>query len=119
MMLLAKWVMSLACRPATVDCLDDDQQMIGIPSTLSLPHCEITNTMFFVVVCPIAKVGGRKAPPFENLRLSSQLGKGMRLPPSFALCSRVTQTFYGHAGLACLQKVVRASVNAGSLPNCI
>lgn len=51
--------------------------MIGIPSTVSLPQCEITNSMFFVVVCPVTKVGGRKAPPFENLRLSSQLGKGM------------------------------------------
>ena len=62
-----------------MDCLDGDQQMIGIPTTVSLPHCEVTNTMFFVVVCPITRVGGRKAPPFENLKLSSQLGKGVQL----------------------------------------
>ena len=68
-----------ACRPATSDCLDDDQPMIGIPTSVSLPDCKITNSMFFVVVCPVTKVGGRKAPPFENLRLSSQLGKGMQL----------------------------------------
>ncbi|CAL5218358.1 g20 [Coccomyxa viridis] len=67
---------NLIFRPATVDCLDDDHQMIGIPTTVSLLKCEITNSMFFVVVCPISRVGGRKAPPFENLKLSSQLGKG-------------------------------------------
>ncbi len=64
--------------------------MIGIPTSVSLPQCEVTNTMFFVVVCPISRVGGRKAPPFENLKLSSQLGKGVQLQhpltyPSFDL----------------------------------
>jgi len=70
------WHGDVACRPAATDSLDDDQQMIGIPSNVSLPACEATNSMFFVIVCPVGRVGSRKQPPFRDLRLSSQLGKG-------------------------------------------
>ena len=72
-----------ACRPATSHCLDEDQQMIGVPSTTSLPGCPATGSMFFVVVCPINRTGGPRRLPFNNLKLSSQLGKGALTNPCF------------------------------------
>lgn len=65
--------------------------MIGIPPTVSLPSCEMTNSLFFVVVCPMGKGGSQKQAPFENLRLSSQLGRGV-VP--FSLCNHQNQALY-------------------------
>ena len=64
------------CRPATADFLDDDQQPIGVPSTLSLLHSSLTDSMFFVVVCPANRTASRKQLPFQNLKLNCLLGKG-------------------------------------------
>ncbi len=74
--MLVTWHDDVACRPATTDSLDEDQQMIGIPSSVALPHSEATDSMFFVLVCPAGKIGGQKALPFDNLTMRSQLGKG-------------------------------------------
>ena len=50
--------------------------MIGVPSTASLSGCPATGSMFFVVVCPVNRTGAPRPLPFNNLKLSSQLGKG-------------------------------------------